>query len=74
MGKHAGSTDSRILSLIMSRPAGWVFTPADLSDLGSRDAVAGALKRHKKAGLIRQVARGLYDSFPVLIQINLSLC
>jgi hypothetical protein len=29
--------------------------------LGSRTAVATALKRHKKAGLIRQVARGLYE-------------
>jgi len=61
MGKHAGSVDSRVHSLIMNRPAGFIFTPADLCALGSRNAVAGALKRHKKAGLIRQVARGLYE-------------
>ena len=61
MGKHAGSTDSRIQTLIMSRPAGWVFTPADLSALGSRNGIAGALKRHKRTGLIRQVTRGLYE-------------
>lgn len=60
-GKHATSVDSHILGLVQSRPAGWVFTPADLSDLGSRNAVAAALKRYKKAGLIRQIARGFYD-------------
>lgn len=60
-GKHADSVDSHVLALIKGRPAGWVFTPADLSDIGSRNAIAGALKRHKKAGLIRQVARGLYE-------------
>jgi len=60
-GKHVKSVDSQILNLVQSRPSGWVFTPADLSDLGSRNAVAGALKRHKKAGLIRQIARGFYD-------------
>lgn len=60
-GKHATSVDSQILNRVQTRPAGWVFAPGDLADLGSRNAVAAALKRHKKAGLIRQVARGLYD-------------
>jgi hypothetical protein len=40
---------------------GWVFTPSHFKDLGSRDAIASALKRHKQSGLIRQLARGLYD-------------
>ena len=38
-----------------------MFTPAYFSDLGSRDAVASALKRYRQSGLIRQLARGLYD-------------
>ena len=61
MAKHPQSIDSRILDRIRRHGAGWVFTPADFHDLGNRGAVAIALKRHKDAGLIRQVARGLYD-------------
>lgn len=61
MGKHAGSTDTLILERIRTREPGWVFTPADFSDLGSRTAVATALKRRKAAGEIRQLGRGLYD-------------
>lgn len=61
MPKHPASTDSRILDRIRSRGRGWVFTPAHLTDLGSRNAVASALKRFKAAGTIRQLARGLYD-------------
>jgi hypothetical protein len=41
-----------------------VFTPATFLNLGSRTAVASALARHKRAGIIRQVARGLYD-YPI---------
>ena len=40
---------------------GWVFTPAEFADLGSRTAVGLALMRHARAGGIRQLARGLYD-------------
>ncbi len=38
-----------------------MFTPSDFLDIGPRPAVASALKRHKDAGRIRQLARGLYD-------------
>ncbi|WP_418146169.1 DUF6088 family protein [Variovorax paradoxus] len=38
-----------------------MFTPADFMDLGSRTAVATALKRHKAQGVIRLLGRGLYD-------------
>ena len=44
-----------------SKKAGWVFTPNHFKDLGSRNAIASALKRHKKSGIIRRLARGLYD-------------
>ena len=58
------SSDSRVLDRIRGHGRGWVFTPAHLADLGSRNAVASALKRFKANGLIRQLARGLYD-YPV---------
>lgn len=61
MGKHATSTDSAVLARIHERGPGWVFTQSDFTDLGSRPAVASALSRHKRAGVVRQLARGLYD-------------
>lgn len=64
MAKHATSTETKALSRIQGHGRGWVFTPAHLADLGSRNAVASALKRFKAAGTIRQLARGLYD-YPI---------
>ena len=61
---HATSTDSKILDRIHGHGPGWVFTPAQLADLGTRNAAASALKRFKATGTIRQLARGLYD-YPV---------
>jgi Family of unknown function (DUF6088) len=59
--KQLHSIDSQILSRIRSRGGGWVFTPADFHDLGSRTAIDLALLRHKRTGTIRQLARGIYD-------------
>ncbi|NQV49538.1 MAG: hypothetical protein HQ507_03525 [Candidatus Marinimicrobia bacterium] len=61
MKKTLHSTDSQVLKRIRGHGKGWVFTPNHFIDLGSRDAVASALKRHKQAGHIRQLAHGLYD-------------
>lgn len=61
MGKHIQGIDNKIISRIYGHDRGWVFTPADFSDLGSRDAVASALRRHRRSGRIRQLARGVYD-------------
>jgi len=61
MKKNPQSVDSKVLKRIQGHSKGWVFTPSNFSDLGSRAAVASALKRYKKAGTIRQIARGLYD-------------
>lgn len=61
MGKHSGSVDTQVLQRIQTHGPGWVFTPQDFADLGSRDAVASALRRHKAAGTIRLLGRGLYD-------------
>ena len=55
------SVDKAVLRRIKGHGRGWVFTPAHFKDLGSRTAVATALKRHKTDGVIRQLARGLYD-------------
>ena len=44
-----------------ARRDGREFSPTDLIDLGSRDAVDKALSRMAATGTIRRVARGLYD-------------
>jgi hypothetical protein len=61
MGKHTQSIDNKAINRIYGHGKGWVFTPAHFSDLGSRDAVAAALRRYRQSGLVRQLARGLYD-------------
>lgn len=61
MSKHTDSVDSNVLRRITGNGNGWVFTPSDFLDLGSRTAVALALMRHRRQGVIRQLARGLYD-------------
>ncbi len=61
MGKHHESVDSQIGGRIRGNGRGWVFTPADFLDLGSRNAVASTLKRMKAAGTIRQLVQGIYD-------------
>lgn len=61
MKRNSKSIDYKILSRIYGHGRGWVFTPNDFKDLGSRNAVASSLKRYKQSGQIRQLARGLYD-------------
>ena len=61
MGKHAKSVDTMVLERINAQLPGGVFTPQDFKDLGSRNAVASALKRYRRTGAIRQITRGLYD-------------
>src|SRR5438093_594572 len=61
MSKHSNSIDFKVLKRIQGHGSGWVFTPAEFQDLGSRNAVALALMRYARAGSIRQLARGLYD-------------
>ena len=55
------SVAKNILEVIRDHGRGWVFTPASFKAIGNRSAVESALRRHKKAGTIRQLARGLYD-------------
>ena len=62
MGAHATSIDGQVTQRIAQKGAGAVFTPADFLDLGSRNAVDLALSRRARGGIIRKLARGLYDT------------
>ena len=57
----AQTIDNMIVSRIYGRHRGWVFTPMQFLDLGSRMAVDQTLGRLTKAGIIRRLTRGLYD-------------
>ena len=61
MTNHIDSTDTKILRRIKAKKRGWVFTPDCFADLGTRRAIHLSLMRHRKTGLVRQLARGLYD-------------
>lgn len=61
MGKHTQSVDSKVMDRICRKGKGWVFTPSDFLDLGSRTAIGLALMRHTRTGTVRRLARGLYD-------------
>lgn len=53
--------DSRLKSRIYGHGRGAVFTPNDFLDLGGRDAVDKALSRLTARGVMRRLARGLYE-------------
>ena len=55
------SIEVKIYKRIDKRGQGCVITPADFLDLGSRQAVDLALHRLVKKGILRRIARGLYD-------------
>src|SRR5579862_3571314 len=59
--KVANPIDRTMLARIKASGDGWVFSPTDFLDLGTRDAVDKALSRMASAASIRRVARGLYD-------------
>lgn len=59
--KITQTTDKKVLDRIHGHGSGWVFTPAHFQSLGTRNAIASALKRLKANGTIRQLTRGLYD-------------
>lgn len=60
--KHK-SIDSKILEAINILGQGSVFVPTDFLDLGSRQAIDIVLHRLVQKGIIRRLARGIYD-FP----------
>jgi len=57
------TTTQQIIKRIRAKRRGWVFTPKDFLDLGSRALVDQTLSRLTHQGLIRRLGRGVYD-FP----------
>ena len=51
-------------SKVYGNRGGWVFTPSDLASLGDPRSVGMALTRMTRKGIIRKLARGLYD-YPI---------
>ena len=58
------SIDSQVRSRIYGHGRGWVFTHRHFQGVGSTDAIESALRRLRQEGVIRLLARGLYD-YPV---------
>ena len=56
--------DSKVRSQIYGHGRGWVFTRRHFQGVGSTAAIESALRRMRKEGAIRLLARGLYD-YPV---------
>lgn len=55
------SIADRISRRIVDGRRGWVFTPRDFLDLGSRASVDQVLSRLVRQGKVRRLDRGLYD-------------
>ena len=55
------SITDQIISRIKRKKPGWVFTPRDFLDVGSRAAVDQVLSRLVKQGMVRRLDRGIYD-------------
>ena len=52
---------SKVISRIYGKGRGWVFSPKDFSDLGTRSSIDVTLHRLLARGTIRRILRGLYD-------------
>lgn len=51
----------KIMKRVRAKGRGWVFTPRDFIDFGTRASVDMALSRLVHAGEVRRIGRGLYD-------------
>lgn len=58
------STSNSIIRRIRAKQRGWVFTPKNFIDIAPRNNIDITLYRLLKKGIIRKLARGIYD-FPV---------
>jgi hypothetical protein len=56
--------EPKMKAIIFGHGKGWVFTPRDFTRLGDPRSVGMALTRLSRKGVIRQLARGLYD-YPI---------
>lgn len=59
-GKMAESIANKVVSRIYGKQRGWVFTPTNFLDLGSRTTISKNLERLATTGTIYRLARGLY--------------
>jgi len=59
--KNTKTVENKVLSRIYGKKRGWVFTPPQFLDLGSRAQIGMALKSICDRGIIRRISRGLYD-------------
>lgn len=55
------TSKSYIVSILRRRGRGYVFTAADFASAGTQGAVAQALSRLARKGVIRRLGRGVYD-------------
>jgi len=55
------ATTDKIMKRVRGKGRGWVFTPRDFIDFGTRGSVDVALSRLVQSRTIRRVGRGLYD-------------
>ena len=62
--KSAQVVEPKIRAIIYGHGRAWVFTPRDLAKLGAPRSVGMALTRLYRKGIIRQLARALYD-YPI---------
>jgi hypothetical protein len=53
--------ENKVLSRIYGKKRGWVFTPGHFRDLGSDVGIRKALQSLADRGLVRRLARGLYQ-------------
>jgi hypothetical protein len=59
--RNPQSTESKVLARVQKAGRGCVLVPDDFADLGSRPGVDFALHRLVDQGILRRLARGLYD-------------
>lgn len=58
---HKQVIEPKVISSINGHGQGWVFTPGAFARLGDPRSVGMALTRLTRKGVIRQLARGLYE-------------
>jgi len=59
--KYTNVIEPRVKSTIFGHGRGWVFTPAEFLGIANPRSVSVALTRLARKGIIRNLARGLYD-------------
>ena len=59
--KYTNVIEPRVKSTIFGHGRGWVFTPGEFLGIANPRSVSVALTRLARKGIIRNLARGLYD-------------